>query len=249
MAEPDFTVVIPTWNRPRMLARALDSVLAQQGPSFEIVVADDGAGEGAAMAQGLGVAGASGFVTGGLGQVPARTMAVRRARGRWIACLDDDDWWAAPDYLAGMKATLEGHGGLAYASGRIVRESASLIAESEIPFAAHADREAIRHNNILLVSGIAYETALHDRFGAFDETLPIYWDWDWYLRLAAACVPFVATGRDSVRISTRSDNVTAGNATVRAAELARLCRKHGLVGVVLKNHESIALAQQGGTQA
>ena len=30
----------------------------------------------------------------------------------------------------------------------------------------------------------AYRRSLHAAIGAVDESLPFYWDWDWYLRVA-----------------------------------------------------------------
>ncbi|MBV8566638.1 MAG: glycosyltransferase family 2 protein [Methylobacteriaceae bacterium] len=265
---PLFTIIIPTKDRPQMLARALRSALAQRGAEFELIVADDGSGDGAAAAQALAganpspqvggkrlvsSAGTSGerlprlttIVTGRLGQVPARNMALREARGRYIALLDDDDWWTGPDHLAALAAALDDRPCLAYTSGRLVREGPGAADDDWVPFRSYADHETIRRDNTLLVSGLAYARDLHEAHGLLDEALPHYWDWDWYLRLAAAKVPFVAAPGEGVRISTRVDSVSApANEAARAAELARLCAKHRLEGVTLKNHAVIALEQQ-----
>ena len=42
MSAPRFSVIIPAYNAKDTLARALDSVLAQSWPAFEIIVIDDG---------------------------------------------------------------------------------------------------------------------------------------------------------------------------------------------------------------
>lgn len=142
-----------------------------------------------------------------------------------------------------MSAALR-RGGLAYASGRIVREAPGQPDE-ELSFTAEIDRASIRRNNLLLVSGIAYERRLHADLGPFDDSFAVYWDWDWYLRLAAAGVTFTDCGERGVRISARPDTASAAaRAAMRQAELDRLCAKHGLHGIVLKNHESIAVEQQ-----
>ncbi|MEE8432064.1 MAG: glycosyltransferase family 2 protein, partial [Candidatus Desulfatibia sp.] len=36
------SVIIPTYNRAAMLKEAVDSVLAQDHPNFELIVVDDG---------------------------------------------------------------------------------------------------------------------------------------------------------------------------------------------------------------
>ena len=48
-----------------------------------------------------------------------------------------------------------------------------------------------------------------------------------------------------MRISARDSSVSAGlNEAARQRDLDRLCAKHGLGPLELKNHETIALAQQ-----
>ena len=240
-----FSVVIPTRGRPELLVRALRSAMAQRCVGLHVLVVDDGAGEGAEAARRLAGRDVEILMTGGAGQVPARNLGVRKARGRWIAFLDDDDWWAADDHLAGLAAELDRGAGLAYASGRIVREGPDGSALEEIALDARCDAASIRRDNTLLVPGIGYARALHETFGLFDESLTIYWDWDWYLRLAQGGVVFAASPGSAVRVSVREGTASApDNAAVRAAELDRLCRKHGLTGVTLKNHEVIAREQR-----
>jgi glycosyltransferase involved in cell wall biosynthesis len=240
-----FSVVIPTKDRPAMLARALRSALDQRYADFEIVVADDGAGDGAALARTMAQANLQTIVTGRLGQVPARNMAIGAARGRSIAFLDDDDHWASPWHLEALAAALDSGAGLVCSDGRIVREGPDAKPDDWIPITADLDPARLQRDNTLIVSGVAYDRALHEALGLLDEDLPHYWDWDWYLRVAAASTRFAAAKNNDVHVSVRHDNVSSpANEEARRNELGRLCKKHGLVGVTLKNHEIIALEQQ-----
>ncbi len=240
-----FSVVIPTKDRPEMLARALRSAMEQRYPDFEIIVADDGSGEGAALARDMVSANLQTIVTGKLGQVPARNMAIAAARGRSIAFLDDDDHWADPWHLEALAAALDTGAGLVCSDGRIVREGPGADPGDWMPIVADMDPARLRRDNTLIVSGVAYDRALHAVLGPLDESLPHYWDWDWYLRVAAAQTPFAAARKSDVHISVRHDNVSAAlNEEARRRELARLSEKHGLVGIILKNHEIIAIEQQ-----
>jgi glycosyltransferase involved in cell wall biosynthesis len=237
--DPELSIVIPTKDRPELLLRALASVEAQSFRDFEVLVVDDGDGRGAMAAETFNPAIRT-MRTGGAGQVPARNLGVGAALGKRIAFLDDDDWWSEGSHLATMLAGARSHA-LLYASGRIVAEGERPDAGSELPFEAHADAQSIRRDNQLLVPGVIYPRALHENIGPFDETLPYYWDWDWYLRLFAAGLPFIGPLGDAVRISAREDSVSAAaNLAARQANLSRLAAKHDLGDLMLRNHESIA---------
>ena len=43
---PEVSVIIPAYNRCAMLLEAIDSVLAQSAPAFELIVIDDGSTDG-----------------------------------------------------------------------------------------------------------------------------------------------------------------------------------------------------------
>ena len=238
--EPRVSVVVPTKDRPRLLARALRSALAQEGVAYEILVVDDGDGAGIGVAQGFGDRRIVAFSSGRAGQVGARNLGFARARGARLAFLDDDDLWDAPDHLARLDRALDAPG-LSFSDGAIVREDADGRAIETMPFAAAADAASLRRDNTLLVSGVMFDSDWRARLGPFDPALPYYWDWDWYLRLAAAGAAFRRSGGAAARIAASATSVSAAaNEGARARDLARLCAKHGLEGIALRNHESIA---------
>ncbi len=242
---PTFSVIVPTRGRTRLLERALLSILGQQFTGYEVVVADDGAGEGAALTRTLISSQLVTFTTGGIGQVETRNLALARASGRYVAWLDNDDWWDDTFYLARLASVFErAPQALANSSGRIIWEDEAGGRLNVLPFTSDVDVSSLVCNNELLISGVANPRALHDRLGAFDERLPFYWDWDWFLRVAAADVPFFPTQSNGVCISVRKDNISsARNAAHRRAELDRLRSKHGLRSIRLKNHATIAEEQ------
>jgi succinoglycan biosynthesis protein ExoM len=111
----DTSVVIPTYRRPEDLARAIDSVLAQQGVagSFEIVVIDNDP-DGSAQPIVRAIAAQSPVPVRYVhekrpGISHARNTGVARATGRYLAFLDDDEE-AAPDWLAQFFTTLQKFG-------------------------------------------------------------------------------------------------------------------------------------------
>lgn len=92
---PLVSVVIPTHNRPELLAEALASVNAQTFTDYEIIVVANGEAPdmGKASRELAGRHGARYFALE-KGSLPcARNFAVSMAAGEWIAFLDDDDSW------------------------------------------------------------------------------------------------------------------------------------------------------------
>ena len=87
-SDPLFSVVMPTFNRPRLLAEALRSLLAQTVDDFECIVVNDGHvpvelpdDERFHLIDGRG----------GRGPAAAMNVALDRARGTFVTFLDDDD--------------------------------------------------------------------------------------------------------------------------------------------------------------
>lgn len=97
---PLVSVVIPTHNRPQMLAEALASVRAQTFTDYEIIVVSNGESDEmrrqSRCAARLCDASYVALDDGNL--AAARNFAIGRANGEWIAFLDDDDLWL-PDKL------------------------------------------------------------------------------------------------------------------------------------------------------
>jgi GT2 family glycosyltransferase len=89
--DPEVSVVIPTFNRAQFLPESLNSVLGQEGPSFEVVVVDDGSTDETATV--LARYGASIRVVERPheGIAAARNAGVAAARGRFVAFHDSDD--------------------------------------------------------------------------------------------------------------------------------------------------------------
>ena len=106
MADPDVSVVIPTFHRPQRLRRALGSVLGQSlNASVEVIVAlsdpADPADRAAAEFPGVRVVDAV-----APGPAGARNAGIRASRGRLLALLDDD-CVAAEGWLAAGVDALE----------------------------------------------------------------------------------------------------------------------------------------------
>jgi glycosyltransferase involved in cell wall biosynthesis len=102
---PLVTVVIPAYNHARYVAKAIASVAAQTYPHIELIVIDDGSSDGTAAVVTRSIEGLTfptRFETRANRGAPATlNEGASLARGRYIAFLNSDDWYA-PDRIATM---------------------------------------------------------------------------------------------------------------------------------------------------
>ncbi len=109
MAAPLVSAIIAVYNGERYVARAIDSVLAQQFESFELIVVDDASRDSTPRV--LARYGDRIRVIRrkrNRGLAAARNRAVDRAQGRYLAFLDADDVWL-PERLSKTVEALQSH--------------------------------------------------------------------------------------------------------------------------------------------
>ena len=234
------SVVIPTRGRPHFLKQAISSVLAQSAAPKDIIVVDDG--EGAADAVGHLHPSITVLDNHRRGPVPARNLGVAHATGDCICFLDDDDWFIDGTYFATAAQAFAQGGAFCYADGIMAFEDG----RPSLPFAFHADAETLTRDNTILISGVLYRRSLHAALGPFDEALPFYWDWDWYLRVARAGHELTHIQKPVVAIRVHARNMSGESLEAqRRANLDMFSTKHALPPIPLKNHLDIATQAPG----
>ena len=226
-AAPDVTVVVPTKNRSRLLARAVRSALAQRDVSVQVVVVDDGSTDDT---PGMLAACPDDRVVHlrherSRGVSRARNAGLRRADGRYVAFLDDDDVWA-PDKLREQLAACSSSGARWSCTGA-VNVVHDLQPVSHHPALVEGDvlAELLGHNRIPGgASSVLVETALVRELGGFDESLSTLADWDLWIRLAQAS-PLAAVRRDLVGYYLHAGSM-AHDVPAAEREYAQLAGKH-----------------------
>jgi glycosyltransferase involved in cell wall biosynthesis len=187
---PLVSVVIPAYRVSQFIAATLDSVLAQTFKEYEIIVVNDGSPDGPELEKALEPYHDRIVYLRQENQGPsgARNTGILAARGKYVALLDADDFWA-PEHLAAQFALLESDRSInmIYADARIigdVPEAGKTVMQlcpsaGEVTFERLVTRECTIH---LCVSVCRREALL--RGGLFDPAFRRAEDIDLWLRIA-----------------------------------------------------------------
>ncbi len=184
---PSVSIVLSTWNRSAMLARAIDSVLAQSRQDWELIVVDDGSEDDTPAL--LAAYGRDPRILAlrqdHAGPGAARNAALARARGPIIAYIDSDNEWR-PDYLETMLPVFEERSTVqsAYcAIRRLGLDGSSLVHLT--PF----DAALLEERNFIDLNVFCHRRELFQKLGGFDPALPRLNDWDLVRRYARFARP------------------------------------------------------------
>lgn len=106
------SIIVPTHNRADMLARALNSILSQTYENWEtIVIANDCHDNTVEIMERYLNDKRFSFVdiSDAIGGAEARNVGIRKAKGEYIAFLDDDDEWLPNKLVLQMEALSQHH--------------------------------------------------------------------------------------------------------------------------------------------
>ncbi len=180
------SIIIPTYNRAYCLQKAMESVLVQTYPHFELIVVDDGSEDNTASL----VTDCSPDIVylrqENKGPAAARNRGVQAARHEFIAFLDSDDWFAANKLEVQIRAMQEKPAYLIshtqekwYRKGRILNQKTRHEKKSGDIFSQSLELCAVGMSTVLL------RREIFARYGLFDEELPCCEDYEFWLRVSA----------------------------------------------------------------
>src|SRR2546428_4234233 len=100
---PTVSVIVPTFNRSKLVVNAIQSVLCQTYRDYEIIVVDDGSTDNTAEALTPYMDRIRYVYQANLGASAAQNRGVQLARGKWISILASDDLWLPTKLEAQLK--------------------------------------------------------------------------------------------------------------------------------------------------
>lgn len=177
---------MPVYNGARYLRQAVDSILSQTFPDFELLIVNDGStDETESIIAGYTDPRIRLINQTNHGVVYSRNVGIESARGTYIASMDADDI-SAPERLAREVGLLESHPRLAVVGTSIIRIDAAgrrLRTEYFLPHVPELLQDlAVRSP---FASGTTVmRTDLVRRVGGYRQEFPVAEDYDLWRRLA-----------------------------------------------------------------
>jgi glycosyltransferase involved in cell wall biosynthesis len=182
MTTPRVSVIIPTFNSAALVVEAIESVLAQSYPAFEVIVVDDGSVDNtrSRLAEFKHPVRYVRKENGGVSS--ARNRGLEEASGDLIAFLDADDVWH-PDKLRRQVEVMNRRPELGLLGtetmswpGQFPSTLPKSLAERDISM------DALVVKNLLVTSSIVIRREVTRTVGLFDRSLNGPEDYDYWLR-------------------------------------------------------------------
>ncbi len=195
------SIIMGTWNRARMLGRAIQSVEAQTFTDWELIIANDGSTDDTArvVEEWKKKEPRIVFLNNAANQGISRNYntGLRIARGEYIAMIDDDDPWCEKKKLAEQVEFLDknreyaGCGGgviVVDANGKPARLASESVVGRELyrylkPEEDGEIRARMLFSNPMANSTTLFRRSVAEKVGWYDETTRYSGDRDFWLKM------------------------------------------------------------------
>ena len=217
---PLVSVIIPNYNYASYVREAIDSVLAQDYPSVEVIVVDDGSSDDSrAVIESYGDKVRAIFQQN-QGVCATRNNGVKVSRGEFVAFLDADDAWMPSKISRQMERFANPDVGLVHVGVSHIDGAGKVIREDVEGKEGRVASDLLLLKPVILGggSGVVIRRHIFDAVGGFDTRLSTSADWELYYRIATRCeVAFVpeALVRYRVHGSNMHNNIAAMEHDVR----------------------------------
>jgi glycosyltransferase involved in cell wall biosynthesis len=187
---PKISVILPTYNRPKLLSNALESLATQTFQDFEVVIVNDG-GEMSTekviskWEHHLNIVPIKLETNSGL--PAARNVGIKMSRCSILAFLDDDDIFLPNHLSTGFHALQEGQFELVYfdcvvKDNRVTPGTQFLNLKNTQSFDYTFDPDFLMICNYIPIISLMCRN-LRDSNIQFDESLKVQEDWDMLLQM------------------------------------------------------------------
>jgi len=206
------TVYIPTYNRPHLLKRAVESVLKQTYQDIEIIVVNDGEPLPPDLLNYLTENAVTCLKTDGNQRAcVARNIAILASSGDYVTGLDDDDCFEINRIEEFVQAAKQQPAKMFFTGYQFIEKR---LTKKRMPSMTSVALDDILKANVINNQVFA-PRSFYIEAGLFDEALPAWQDFDMWVRMIAKfgdaiLIPnysYIMDGSEDVRISKKKENI------------------------------------------
>jgi glycosyltransferase involved in cell wall biosynthesis len=223
------SVIIPCYNQARFLSEAIESVLSQSYPHFEVVVIDDGSTDNTSEVASR-YPGVRCIRQENQGLAGARNAGIRHSNGSYLVFLDADDRLLPGALAVGLKSLKE-HPECAFVSGRwktIAADGSPLSTPSQPRVEKDHYGALLRTCYISTPAAVMYQRIMLEYARGFDTSVSASADYDLYLRVARE-YPVHHHGEVVAEYRQHGANMTRNAALMLGSEMTVLRRQRKYV--------------------
>ncbi len=189
-ASAKVSVIVPTFNRPKFLRIALQSIADQYYENIETVVVNDCGDDVQEIIDEFGDKMDIVYIRNAtnMGLAASRNQGIKAATGKYIAYLDDDDVYL-PSHVSTLVDFLERSDfKVAYSSAyaALIRENETGydILRKNVEYRVAFDKNRFLIHNYIPVLCVMHEKSCLESAGMFDEQMTTHEDWDLWIRMS-----------------------------------------------------------------
>jgi glycosyltransferase involved in cell wall biosynthesis len=185
-AVPFLSIIIPTYNREKMITKTLESIKSQSCQKFELIIVDDGSTDDTALAVEPYISETIKYYKKENGERGvARNYGVAQSAGQYVTFLDSDDL-LYPDHIEVAHQFINDHPEVkVFHSGYDIANSSGEILSSQKCAGKNINRELLK-GNLLSCIGVFLRKDIATKF-QFNENRELSGSEDWELWVRIAC--------------------------------------------------------------
>ncbi|MCF6298210.1 MAG: glycosyltransferase, partial [Flavobacteriaceae bacterium] len=211
-----FSIIIPTYNRPKSLKKALTSISEQIFKNFEVVVINDAGDDVTNILAEFNNTFSYKLITNETNKErsASRNEGISIAVGKYILFLDDDDIFY-PSHLKTLADNISDKFPVIYTdANRAVYYSANgkqILNTKFVPYSMEFSRKKLLIGNISPINCFCIERELLTEVGLFTGFINVLEDWELLLRLSQK-TKFKHIRKTTCEVSWHSENTTSQKA-------------------------------------
>lgn len=187
--QPLVSIILPTFNREKLIKKSVESVLSQTYKNLELVVIDDFSSDSTpdVLSQYQRDDQRVKVIRNGenIGFVRSLNKGIKQANGFYVARIDDDDFWCDKQKLEKQVNFLENNPDYALAGGGVVKtdEKGREVARFLFPESDPEIRQRMLLSDPFVHSSVLFKKDDWQTANGYDENFDYSQDWDLWAKL------------------------------------------------------------------